>query len=84
MKHFASSHNQKKDNNQSKNNKHSEVPENQTAWNSDNQGVKETFTQTGSRAGGVETGSWAKRTCSKVADQVGKAGLAGWETKTQS
>ena len=42
-------HNQKKNNNQFKNNKQPEVPENQTACNSDNQGVKETFTQTGRR-----------------------------------
>ena len=36
-------HNQKKDYNQSKDNKGPEVPENQTARNSDNQEVKETF-----------------------------------------
>ena len=34
---FASLHNQKKDNNQSKNNKQPEVQENQTVWKSDNQ-----------------------------------------------
>ena len=34
---------------QFKNNKQPEVPENQTAWNSNNQGVKETFIQTGRR-----------------------------------
>ena len=33
--------NQKEDNNQSKINKQPEVPENQTAWNSNNQGIKE-------------------------------------------
>ena len=33
--------NQKEDNNQSKINKQPEAPENQTAWNSDNQGIKE-------------------------------------------
>ena len=44
---FASSHNQNKDNNQYKNKKQPELPENQTAWKSDNQGVKEeTFIQT--------------------------------------
>ena len=42
---FASSHNQKEDNNQSKFNKQPEVPENQTAWNSDNQGIKEKINQ---------------------------------------
>ena len=31
----------KEDNNQSKINKQPEVPENQTAWNSDNQGIKD-------------------------------------------
>ena len=35
------SHNQKKDNNKFKNKKQQELPENQTIWNSDNQGVKE-------------------------------------------
>ena len=43
---LASLHNQKEDNNQSKNNKQSEVSENQTAWNSDNQEIKETVNQT--------------------------------------
>ena len=43
---FTSSHNKKEDNNQSKINKQSEVPENQTAWNSDNEGSKETVNQT--------------------------------------
>ena len=45
QKPFTSSHNQKEDNNQSKINKYPEVPENQTAWNSDNQGIKETVNQ---------------------------------------
>ena len=38
---FTSSHNQKEDNNQSKINTQPEVPENQAAWNSNNQGIKE-------------------------------------------
>ena len=42
---FASSHNQKKDNNQSKINKQPEVPENQTSRNSDNHGITETIKQ---------------------------------------
>ena len=42
---FTSPHNHKEDNNQSKNNKQPEVPENQTAWNSNNQGIKETVNQ---------------------------------------
>ena len=41
-----------------------ELPENQTVWKSDNQGVKETFIQL---VGGVEMGSWSERTCCKVA-----------------
>ena len=50
---FASSHNQNKDNNQYKNKKQPELPENQTAWKSDNQGVKEeTFIQTGRKGRG--------------------------------
>ena len=44
-------HNQKEDNNQSKNNKQTEVPENQTAWNFDNHRVKEAFTQISRRGG---------------------------------
>ena len=54
------------------------MPENQTAWNSDNQGVKETFTQTGRRE---ETGSQTERTCSKAVDHRGEAGLAEQEYK---
>ena len=38
-------HNQKEDNNQSKINKQPEVPENQTAWNSDNHRIKEMVKQ---------------------------------------
>ena len=53
--HFTSSHNRKKDNNKFKYKKHPELPENQTVWKSDSQGVKEeTFIQTD---GGVKTGS---------------------------
>ena len=47
---------EKKDNNQSKTNKQPELPENQTAWNSNKQGGKETFTrpvgETGSQGDG--------------------------------
>ena len=45
-------HNQNEDNNRSKINKQPEVSENQTAWSSDNQGIKETVkqnNQTGAR-----------------------------------
>ena len=47
---FASSHNQKMDNNKFKNKKQPELTENHTVWKSNNQGVKEeTFDQTGRR-----------------------------------
>ena len=60
------------------------MPEKQTAWNSDNQGIKETFTQTGRRAGGAEMGSRAEKTHGKVVVHMGEAGLAEWETKDSS
>ena len=48
--HFASSNNQKKENNQFKTKKQPKLPENPTAWKSNNQRVKEeTFIQTGRR-----------------------------------
>ena len=56
QKHFASSHNQKKDTNKFKNKKPPELPENQIAWKSDSQGVKETFIQTGRRGGERQQG----------------------------
>ena len=57
---FASLHTQKEDNNQSKNNKPPEVPENQTPWNSNSQGIKETVDQTNQtgRRETRETGRW--------------------------
>ena len=64
-------YNQKKGNNQFKNNKQPELSENQTAWNSNNQDVKETFIQISRRGGdgqpggedpwqGVERGVWGR------------------------
>ena len=48
--HCASSHNQKKENNKFKNKIQPELPENQTPWKSDNQGVtEETFIQNSRR-----------------------------------
>ena len=38
-------HNQNKDNHQSKINKQQEAPENQTSWNSNNQGIEEKTNQ---------------------------------------
>ena len=60
---FASSHSQKEDKNQSKISKQAEAPENQTAWNSNNQGIKENINQNN------QTG--------KAADQAGGADLRG-------
>ena len=87
-KHFASLHNQNKDNNQSKNNKQPEVTEKQTAWNSDNEGIKETFTQTDRRDGDRK---WAPQWRGRVARlrtmQIGQelnhptGHVAEWETK---
>ena len=54
---FASSHNQKKDNKQFKHIKQPELPENQTVWKSNDQGVKEeTFIQTSRRGGDTQPG----------------------------
>ena len=53
---FTSSHSQKKDNNQFKNKIQIELPENQTVWKANNQGVKETFIQTGRRNGDRKPG----------------------------
>ena len=75
---FASLHNQRKDNNQFKNNKQPEMPEYQPAWNSDNQGIKETFIQTSRRGGDRQMGGEDR---SKAVDRAGKEGWAGWETK---
>ena len=63
-------HNQKKDNNKFKNSKQPELPENQTAWNFDNEGSKETINQTG----GKEMGSQVEETHGKEADCEGGAG----------
>ena len=70
LKCFTSLHNQKKDNNQFKNKKQPEVPESQTAWKSDNEGVKETSRP----VGGAKTGSRAERMHDKAVDRGVKAG----------
>ena len=57
-------HNQKEDNNQSKNNKQPKVPENQTAWNSNNQGIKETVSQTN------QTGARRRRNMAQMKEQI--------------
>ena len=54
QKPFASSHNQKGDNDQSKINKQPEVPENYTAWNSNIHGIKETVQQNNQTGKAVE------------------------------
>ena len=56
------------------------MPANQTAWNSNNQGDKETFIQTW-RRGQRQATRLAERTHGKGADHTGKEGLAHWETK---
>ena len=56
-------------------NKQPELPENQIPWNSNNQGVTETFIQTSRRE---ERGSWAERKHSKAAaGGLGGRGGAG-------
>ena len=56
-------HNQKEDNNQSKINKQPEAPENQTAWNSDNQRIKEKINQNN------QTGAPRKRNTAQMKEQ---------------
>ena len=68
-----SSHNQKKDNNQSKNNKQPDVQENQTAWKkSDNQKVKKKHSPRPVGRADKETGSQA--TQQHGGDNVGEQG----------
>ena len=80
--HFASSHNQKKDN-KFKNKKQPELPEKSTVWKSDNQGIKEeTFIQTGRRVRDEQLG-WRGHTAKWwLVDHVGKekAGRMGSPT----
>ena len=54
------------------------MPENQTAWNSDNQGIKETVNQT------KQTGKMGGQGEPSVRRQTEWTGLAEWETETQS
>ena len=75
---FASSHNQKKDSDQSKNNKQPEVPENQTAWNSDNQGVKRKFTKMDRRLAAEQKGPTARQQTTRA-----RWGWLNGELKTQ-
>ena len=70
-------HNQKKDNNQFKNSEQAELSENQTPWNSDNPGVKETFIQTGRRGGDGQSGGQDPQ----QSQTTGKVGVADWKTK---
>ena len=72
------SHNQKKDNNKFKNKKQPELPEHQTAWNSDNQGGKETFIQTSRKCGDGQPGGedvWqgGRLCCGEEAGGLGSA-----------
>ena len=71
-------HKQKEDNNQSKINKQPEVPENQTAWNSENQGIKETVNKNNQTC---KKGGWRETAAKQL---MVWAGLAEQETETQS
>ena len=65
---------QKEDNNQSKINKQPEVPENQAAWNSDNQGIKEKINQNNQTGKAAELAGWLRKT---AVDCGGGADLRG-------
>ena len=84
QKPFASSHNQKEDDNQSKINKQPEVLEIKTAWNSDNQGIKETVNKnqlTGKnpqRGGGPLWQGWLNRKL-RLSTDCGLWQLPWWE-----
>ena len=58
------------------------MPENQTAWNSDNQRVKETFIQTGKRGGDRQIGSRAERTWGKAAGHMGEVAAGRFGSPT--
>ena len=78
-----SSHNQKKDSNEFKNKKQPKLPENQTTWKSDNQGVKEeTFIQTCKRGGDRQCGQRGHVARWPLEEGVGKvvAGRVGGPT----
>ena len=82
-------YNEKEDNNKSKINKQPEVPENQTAWNSNNQGIKDTVNQTNqaSKMDGkrlqTSLAGLGERTHGEVLDQTVQPGGAGLENLRQ-
>ena len=53
-----------------------ELPENQTAWKSNNQGVKETFIQTGRRGGARQ---WGREDTWKGGEPCRRG--SGWQTR---
>ena len=57
------------------------MPENQTAWNSDNKGVKETFTQTGRRGGDGRQAAQRRGHGARQQTAACEAGLAEQKTK---
>ena len=66
---LASLHNQKKDNNQFKNKKQPDLPENHTVWKSDNHGIKEeTLVQIGRRGGDGQPGKRGHAAKQQLAD----------------
>ena len=74
---------QKKDNNQFKNNKQPELPENETAWNSNNQGVKHSPRPVGE----VEMGDGQLDREDKEVNHAGEKDRADWlngKLKTQN
>ena len=81
---FSSSYNQKEDNNQSEINKQPKAPENQTAWNLNNQGIKEKISQknkTGTRTDSEKPrrrgGPWGQGWLPSLAGFMGGADLRG-------
>ena len=57
------------------------MPENQTAWNSDNKGVKETFTQMGRRGGDGRQAAQRRGHVARQQTAACEAGLAEQKTK---
>ena len=49
------------------------MPKNQTAWNPDNKGIKETFTQTSRKEVGRQAAQQAEKTLGKAEDRAGRA-----------
>ena len=71
-------HKQEEDNSQSKNNKQPEVPENQTAWNSDNQGTEEKINQNNQTGKAEDHSHWpVEKNLGEAVGCTGRADLRG-------